>query len=99
MRVESRRDDAFGRLSTLIPQLSTWISDRDGFEGVELPERLLGFGGEFVQGFDFGFAEEETASGRDVLGPAGFELAGEHRLLVAVAEDVIDHRFDVLLLI
>src|SRR5215469_9120926 len=65
-------------------------SDRDGLEGLELPERLLVLGRELVEALDLRLAEEQAAGRGGFLGPLRLELAGQHGLVVAVAEDVGD---------
>ena len=90
-------------LSSAVGNRRSFRMQRNGllgdFEVGEFPAGLAGLVGDFVEGGDLGFAEEKTG----VLGGAGsgggFDLAGQHAGVVAVAEDVGDDGFDVLLLV
>jgi hypothetical protein len=46
-------------------------SDRDGLEGGEVPLGLAALAGDLVEGFDFGFGEEEAAGGGGGFGEVG----------------------------
>src|SRR6185312_1749722 len=55
----------------------------DRLERFGFPQGLFGHGGEFVEGVDFGFGEEEASGGSGFLSPLSLELAGEHGTFVA----------------
>ena len=64
-------------------------------EVFDLPGVGAAFGGDFVEGFDFGFGEEEATGSGGGVGGVGFDLAGEEAFVVAMAEDVVEDRFEV----
>ena len=73
--------------------------ESDGFKGIGFPERLLAFGGEFIEGIHLGFAEEESACRGGFFSPIGFNLAGEHGFFVSMTQHVGDDGFYILGLI